>query len=356
MEFQIDFNWQIQTDGKSRPLDPLLLNLLAAIAEHGALQQAARQTHVSYRHAWGSMEKWQAIFGLPLIEKQRGRGTTLAPAGQYLLQAHQHLQARLLPQLSNQATQLRQQMQQLQTSQNQSRLTIFASHGLAVSALREQLTQQQIAVDLHFHGSLESLQELQRGHCDIAGFHIPVGALGQQIADQYLALLDARQVSLIYLVRRQQGLMVAAGNPLNIRDLKDLSNSDLRFINRQRGSGTRLLFDQLLSAHQIAPTSIEGYQQEEFTHMAVAAMIASGAADCGFGIAAVADKFALDFLPICEEHYCLAIPTNRLQTEPVQALLNTLKASPWRQSLADLTGYDLSQTGQMVSFEAIFGR
>ncbi|MDT8311983.1 MAG: substrate-binding domain-containing protein, partial [Methylophaga sp.] len=316
MEFQIDFNWQIQTDGKSRSLDPLLLNLLAAIAEHSALQQAARQTQVSYRHAWGLMEKWQAIFGLPLIEKQRGRGTTLAPAGQYLLQAHQHLQARLLPQLSNQATQLRQQMQQLQTSQNQPRLTIFASHGLAVSALREQLTQQQIAVDLHFHGSLESLQELQRGHCDIAGFHIPVGVLGQQIADQYLALLDARQVSLIYLVHRQQGLMVAAGNPLNIRDLKDLSKNDLRFINRQRGSGTRLLFDQLLSAQQIAPASILGYQQEEFTHMAVAAMIASGAADCGFGIAAVADKFALDFLPICEEHYCLAIPTNRLQTEP----------------------------------------
>ncbi len=356
MEFQIDFNWQIQMDGKNRPMDPLLLNLLAAIADHGALQQAARQTHVSYRHAWGLMEKWQAILGLPLIEKQRGRGTTLAPAGQYLLQAHQHLQARLLPQLSNQATQLRQQMQQLKTIQNQPRMTIFASHGLAIGALREQLTQQQIAVDLHFHGSLESLQELQRDHCDIAGFHIPVGALGQQIADQYLSLLDTRQVSLIYLVRRQQGLMMKAGNPLNIRDLSDLSKNELRFINRQRGSGTRLLFDQLLSAHQIAPASIKGYQQEEFTHMAVAAMISSDAADCGFGIAAVADKFALDFLPICEEHYCLAIPTNRLQTEPVQALLNSLKATHWRQSLAGLAGYDLSQSGQMVSFETIFGR
>ncbi|HET8806790.1 MAG TPA: substrate-binding domain-containing protein, partial [Methylophaga sp.] len=221
---------------------------------------------------------------------------------------------------------------------------------------RERLTQQEIAVDLHFHGSLESLQELQRGHCDIAGFHIPVGELGQQIADQYLALLDARQISLIYLVRRQQGLMVAAGNPLNIRNLMDLSKGGLSFINRQRGSGTRLLFDQLLSAQQIAPTSIKGYQQEEFTHMAVAAMIASGAADCGFGIAAVANKFALDFLPICEEHYCLAITTKRLQTEPVQALLNSLKASEWRQSLAGLAGYDLSQSGQMVSFEAIFGR
>ncbi|MDX1573409.1 MAG: substrate-binding domain-containing protein [Methylophaga sp.] len=356
MEFHIDFNWQIQTGTESRALEPLLLNLLSAINEHGALQQAAKDVGVSYRHAWGMMEKWQQLFGLPLIEKQRGRGTRLAPAGKYLLQAHQHLQARLLPQLINQATQLRQQIEELKTSQNQSRLTIFASHGLAISALREQLTQQEIAVDLHFHGSLESLQELHRGHCDVAGFHIPVGKLGQQIADQYLALLDAKQISLIYLVRRQQGLMITAGNPLRIRDLTDLSKNGLRFINRQRGSGTRLLFDQLLSAQQITPASIKGYQQEEFTHMAVAAMIASGAADCGFGIAAVADKFALDFLPICEEHYCLAIPTNRLLTEPVQALLNSLKAPNWRQSLAGLAGYDLSQSGQMVGFANIFGR
>ncbi len=355
MEFQIDFNWQIQTDGKSRALDPLLLNLLAAIAEHGALQQAARQTHVSYRHAWGLMEKWQAIFGLPLIEKQRGRGTNLAPAGQYLLQAHQHLQARLLPQLSNQATQLRLQMQQLQSAQNPARLKIFASHGLAVSALRDRLNHQQIAVDLHFHGSLESLQGLQQGQCDIAGFHIPVGELGRQIAHQYLALLDKKQIQLIYLVRRQQGLMLATGNPLNLRELNDLLTPGLRFINRQQGSGTRLLLDQLLTAQQISTAGIEGYQLEEFTHMAVAAMIASGAADCGFGIAAVAEKFALDFLPVCEEHYCLAIPENCMQAEPVQALLNTLKSADWQQSLTGLAGYDLAESGQMVSFSEIFG-
>lgn len=137
MEFHIDFNWQIQTDNETRALEPLLLNLLAAISEQGALQQAAKDVGVSYRHAWGMMEKWQQVFGLPLIEKQRGRGTHLAPAGQYLLQAHQHLQARLLPQLSNQATHLRQQMQQLQTTRNPARLKVFASHGLAVSALRD---------------------------------------------------------------------------------------------------------------------------------------------------------------------------------------------------------------------------
>lgn len=355
MEFQIDFNWQIQTETGTHALDPLLLHLLAAINEHGALQQAARQLNVSYRHAWGLMEKWQQVFGLPLIEKQRGRGTRLAPAGQYLLQAHQHLQARLLPQLSNQATQLRHQLQQLQAASQPHRLKIFASHGLAVGALQRQLLQQEIAVDLHFHGSLESLQALNAGDCDIAGFHIPVGELGRQMAPDYLRLLNSQTITLIYLVRRQQGLMLAAGNPLNIQSLADLQNPQLHFINRQRGSGTRLLLDQLLTAQQIDPAHVHGYVQEEFTHMAVAAMIASGAADCGFGIAAVAQKFALDFLPLCEEHYCLAIPKNRMQDNAVQAMLKTLQGADWRQPLHGLSGYDLSQSGQTVRFSDIFG-
>ena len=89
--------------------------------------------------------------------------------------------------------------------------------------------------------------------------------------------------------------------------------------------------------------------------MAVAAMIASGAADCGFGIAAVAQKFALDFLPLCEEHYCLAIPQNRMQDNAVQAMLKTLQGAEWRQPLHGLSGYDLSQSGQTVRFSDIFG-
>ncbi len=355
MEFHIDFNWQIQTDNETRALEPLLLNLLAAISEQGALQQAAKDVGVSYRHAWGMMEKWQQVFGLPLIEKQRGRGTHLAPAGQYLLQAHQHLQARLLPQLSNQATHLRQQMQQLQTTRNPARLKVFASHGLAVSALRDALNQQQIAADLHFHGSLESIQALQQGQCHIAGFHIPTGELGQIMAQDYLALLDPHTTQLVYLVRRQQGLMLASGNPLHIQHLKDLPGSDMRFINRQRGSGTRLLLDQLLVELQLDSGQIQGYNQEEFTHMAVAAMVASGGADCGFGIAAVANKFALDFLPLCEEHYCLAIPVTRLTDPDIQTILETLNTAAWQQSQAGVPGYDLTRSGKLVSFNEIFG-
>lgn len=355
MEFQIELNWWWKNTTQRLPVDPLLLKLLAVINRSGSLQQAARQCQVSYRHAWGLMEKWQDLIGQALIIKQRGKGTVLSEAGRCLLNAHQQLNARLSPELANQATDLSQQLMALQSRQHPQRFRLHASHGLAVSALREQLTAQQIAVDLHFHGSLESLQALAAGHCDIAGFHIPVGKLGQQIAPQYLTLMDSENLSLIYLVKRQQGLMLAAGNPLNIQSFSDLSETDLRFINRQRGSGTRLLLDQLLQDQRINANTIKGYAQEEFTHMAVAAMVASNAADCGFGIAAVAEKFTLDFLPLCEEHYCLAIPTRRLQEDTVQALLRTLSTEQWRQSLEGLQGYDLSQSGQPVSFAQVFG-
>lgn len=355
MEFQIELNWWWKNTGHRQPIDPLLIKLLAAIDSYGSLQQAARHCQVSYRHAWGLMEKWQDLFGLPLIIKQRGKGTALSEAGRCVLNAHQQMRARLSPELANQATELSRQLMALQSRHHPQRLRLHASHGLAVSELRQQLTQQQIAVDLHFHGSLESLQALAAGHCDIAGFHIPVGKLGQQIAPQYLNLMDSENLSLIYLVRRQQGLMMPAGNPRNIHSLNDLSGTDLRFMNRQPSSGTRLLLDQLLLDQGMDAGSIRGYSQEEFTHMAVAAMVASGAADCGFGIAAVADKFALDFLPLCEEHYCLAIPKRRLQEDAVQALLQILNTEQWRQSLAGLRGYDLSQSGQPVSFKQVFG-
>lgn len=354
MEFHIDFNWQIQSNNENWPVDPLLLNLLSAIDKHGSLQSAARDNDVSYRHAWGLMEKWRERFQLPLIEKHRGRGTRLAPAGQHLLQAHQHLQARLLPQLSNQATQLRQQIQQLRTAQTPARLKVFASHGLAVSALRDELNQQQIAVDLHFHGSLESLLALQQQQCDIAGFHIPTGPLGKQLAPDYLSLIDPETTQLCYLVKRQQGIMIANGNPLYIQKMTDLTRPDVRFINRQRGSGTRLLLDQMLLSEQLNGSDIQGYNQEEFTHMAVAAMVASGVADCGFGIAAVAAKFNLDFLPLCEEHYCLAIPKSYLEDPRIQSILAFLKSDDWHTSQADVPGYDVSQSGQFVSFADIF--
>lgn len=355
MNIQINFLWQIEHEGKTITVDPILFNLLTSLNSLGSLQQAALQCQVSYRHAWGLMEKWEKLFGSPLVIKHRGRGAKLTEAGEKLLQAQQQLQARHAPQLANQATELAHQLSRIQQSQQHYHLKIYASHGLAVSALRDTLNQlKDMPVELHFHGSVESLRALKENQCDIAGFHVPEGELGKRVSSQYLQHISPENHRLIYLVRRLQGLMVPKGNPLAIRTLADLSNGNYRFINRQKDSGTRLLLDQLLALQHIAPTTITGYQQEEFTHMAVAAMVASGVADCGFGIAAVAKKFGLDFVPIQWEHYCLAVSQQQFEHESVQALLECVNGKTFHNALADLEGYELSRCGQEVTFEQIF--
>ncbi|WP_430008892.1 substrate-binding domain-containing protein [Methylophaga lonarensis] len=355
MNIQIQFSWQVEFDGKYINVDPVLFDLLSAVEAEGSLQKAVATCGISYRFAWGLLENWSTRLGSALIIKQRGRGTKLATAGEKLLQTHQQLQARYAPNLANQATEISQQLARLHQAEQNPHLKIFASHGLAVSALKERLNLvDRSPVELQFHGSLESLRALARGQCDIAGFHLPEGPIGSQLGQQYLQFLSAQKHTLVYLVRRLQGFMVAKGNPLSIHTLLDLQQKKPKFVNRQKGSGTRLLFDQLIAQHGISTEQISGYEQEEFTHMAVAAMIASGVADCGFGIAAAASRFSLDFVPIQWEHYCLAFNTAQMTTKPVQDLLECLVSTELKTDLGILEGYELSRSGQLVSFEEIF--
>jgi len=357
LNIQINFLWQIEHEGKTVTVDPVLFSLLTSLDQLGSLQQAALQCQTSYRHAWGLMEKGEKLFGSPLIIKHRGRGAKLTEAGEKLLQAQRQLQARHAPQLANQATELAHQLSSIQQAQKNYHLRIYASHGLAVSALRDTLNQlQDMPVELHFHGSLESLRALKENQCDIAGFHVPEGELGKRVSSQYLQHISPENHRLIYLVRRLQGLMVPKDNPLSIHSLADLSKGGYHFINRQKDSGTRLLLDQLLDLQHIDPMTITGYKQEEFTHMAVAAMVASGAADCGFGIAAAAQKFGLNFVPIQWEHYCLAVNQQQFEHESVQTLFECVNGHAFQNALVDLEGYQLDRCGQEVAFEQIFGK
>lgn len=355
MNIQIHFLWKIHLNDETISIEPLVFELLVAIEDLGSLQQAAARCHTSYRHAWGLMEKWHELLGSPLVIKQRGRGAQLTALGEKLVQAHQQLHARYAPQLANHATDLTHELSRLgQHDSNQ--LKFFTSHGLAVSALRDNLNQlQQLPVELHFHGSLQSLRALHANQCDIAGFHLPEGEVGQQLATAYQSYLNPHQHQLIYLVRRLQGLMVAKGNPLSIHSLSDLVSSGCRFINRQNQSATRVLLDKLLEHHQIDSTLIHGFEQVEYTHMAVAAMVASNAFDCGFGLAAAAKKFGLDFIPLQWEHYCLAVNKEKLHDQNMQILLNCLKSPAYLEELAGLEGYQMDRCGEAVDFTTIFG-
>ena len=354
MDIKLNINWQISAL-EEQSVDPLLFELLAEIKILGSLKQATIKTNVSYRFAWGLLTKWQQILGQPLVLLERGRGASLSPAGEKLLNANSQLIARFAPALDNFSTQFKREFETLLDKANSPSLSIFASHGLAIGTLRELLnTQSNFKLDLHFHGSLESLRALNNGECEIAGFHIPDGPLAKTLAPQYINILDPKKYQLIYVVKRNQGLMVQQGNPKNIQSIKSLRDDKVEFINRQTDSGTRLLLDQLLDAEGVSSNEVMGYENEEFTHMAVAAMIASNVVDVGFGIAPMADKFKLEFIPLVWEHYCLAIPIALAHDDRVKLIASLLQSHDFKQDLVGFSGYDVSRSGEIVPFKDIF--
>jgi putative molybdopterin biosynthesis protein len=153
----------------------------------------------------------------------------------------------------------------------------------------------------------------------------------------------------IALVGRQQGLLVRKGNFKGIQSLNDLTRSDVVFVNRQRGAGTRVLLDYHFSLLGIAPDAVRGYNQEEYTHLSVAAAVASGRADCGLGIAAAAEALELDFIPLYQERYDLIIPLEYDHSSLISPIYQIIDNPTFRRAVASLPGYDVSIMGQQIA-------
>ncbi|MGD8477907.1 MAG: substrate-binding domain-containing protein, partial [Burkholderiales bacterium] len=181
------------------------------------------------------------------------------------------------------------------------------------------------------------------------GFHLAEGGLGSELVGRYGPLLQSDAHRFIHLVRRVQGLYVAKGNPKKIRTLSDLGRDDIRIINRQQGSGTRILFDHLLLHAGLQGNLIKGYQSEEFTHAAVAAYVASGVADAGFGVEPPARQFGMDFIPVASENYFLACDAQKLKEPGGAKLHSLLSGDSFRQTVKELPGYDASLAGHVLT-------
>ena len=182
-----------------------------------------------------------------------------------------------------------------------------------------------IGVDLRYVSNQNSLVALAQGACDLSGVHIPRGELRAQSIKACRDWLDPREDRVISFVTREMGLMVKRDNPLKIGSLKDLVTSKARFVNRDHDSGTRALFDQLLAQQRISEAKINGAQQMEFTHAAVAAYVASGMADAAFGVEAAARQFGLDFVRLLTEDYFFVCRRAFLETEPMRRILDIMK-------------------------------
>jgi molybdate transport repressor ModE-like protein len=342
--------WRFR-NADDRELDMTLLELLDAIERTGKLTAAARIAGLSHRHAWNLIEKWTAFLGAPLVAIERGRGTQLSALGAKVLWAGKLAQARLEPELENLAAEMASTLMD-PAREAAPTLRIRASHDFCLPVLRElAYRSNKLSVDLRFRGSAESLDTLRRGACDLAGFHVTEGPLGRGPALLYTQALGGVH-HLIRVATRVQGLLVRQGNPAGVRQPADLARPGLRFINRQRDSGTRLLLDQLLQAAGIEPARIQGYENEEYTHAAVAAHIASGLADTGLGIEAAAVQFGLDFMPLATEHYYFAVHKDTLQRSELQYLLGLLRGNAFHDTVVGYHGERAHRTGEVASIES----
>jgi molybdate transport repressor ModE-like protein len=348
LKVEIRPDW-ILRDGAGTPTAlPALLALLTAVGRTGSISKAAVSCDMSYRHAWGLLQQFSAQFGAQLVHKVRGQGTLLSPLAEKLIWADRRISARLSPLLDSLASELQQELAHVLAADAQV-LRLTASHGFAVAALVAQLGEQGVTVDIKYRSSTEAVAALARGECDLAGFHLPVGQFEPAAAAAHRLWLDRERHAFLFLAFRQQGLFVAKGNPKRVTGLGDLVRPDLRFVNRQHGSGTRVLLELLLADRSLDPSRIAGFDSAEFTHAAVAAYVASGMADVSFGVETAARRFDLDFIPICRERYFLACDKTALATPPLVAARQAMASEAFRAVLAGLPGYDGSASGTLAT-------
>lgn len=200
-------------------------------------------------------------------------------------------------------------------------------------------------------GSMGGIMAIRRGETHAAGCHLLDTETGEYNLSFIHKYFPNGGVKLVRCVGRQQGMMVAKGNPLNIRQFSDIAREGIRYVNRQKGSGTRILTDYLCSQENLDTSAIYGYDREELTHTSVAAQIVSGSADAGMGIYSAANLYGLDFIPICLEEYDLLIPDHAWDTPQIQQMIATMKSDVFKEKILSLGGYTVENCGEIIPLD-----
>jgi molybdate transport repressor ModE-like protein len=353
MRIDIETIWRFHKPGSRQPTS-VMISFLKDIHETGKLTIAASRNQLSYRHAWSLVNDWSTFFGVPVVERAKGKGTKLTAFGEKLVWAGERLEARLGPQLDNLAQELATELKELLPN-HPAIIRVHASHGFAVSKLREMLNATAgMSIDLRYVSNQTSLVSLAHDTCDLAGVHLPRGELRKRSVNACREWVDNRIHRVVGFATREMGLMVKPGNPLRITTVEALVNPAIRFVNRDQDSGTRLLFDHILNQHRIDAEQVNGYQQVEFTHAAVAAYVASDMADVAFGVEAAARHFGLEFVRLLTEDYYFVCRETLLEQEPMKQILAVLRGAEFHGALAQLPGYAASDTGAIKSVNEVF--
>jgi putative molybdopterin biosynthesis protein len=341
--------------GAKRQLDNPLFEILSTVHRFGSVGEAARELDLSYRHVWGALKKWETELGQELLLWNRGKRARLSAFGEKLLYAEERARARAQPLVANLVAEMEREFA-LAFDPGVHLVSLYASHDIALARLKDFTAKEGgLHLDMRFCGSTDALAALSRGECMMAGLHVGEDrAPGSLTQRTFKRLLKPGLHKLIAFLGREQGLMVAAGNPKRVAGPADIRRAGMRFVNRQQGSGTRIEIDQMLEREGIATSAVNGYERMEATHLAVAAAVASGQADIGFGIRAAAAAYGLDFIPLMREQYYLACLKESLDHPAVQRLMALLRLEQWREAIADLPGYDSAGSGEVQSLKAAF--
>jgi len=296
-----------------------LLGLLAALSRTASLREAAPAAGLSYRHAWGLLGAGARALGAPLVDMQRGRGARLTAYGRRLIEADAHVRAVLDAQQERLRREVREMLEAARPAK-EARLSLQASHDLALPLLA-QAAAPRLRLDIAFRGADECLAALARGECDLAGFHVADALPRAAAAAASLGRwLDPKKHQLLHFVAREQGIIVRPG--ARVRGVGDLARPGLRFLNRPPGAGPH-----------------------DDVDLAVAAAVAEGRAEAGFGLRAAAARYGLEFVPLATERYYLALQRRSLREAPTQLLLAALRSRAFLESAGQLPGYDASDAG-----------
>ena len=348
---RVELTYALRAAGEARrELHHPLIALLGAIHHQGSISAAARHLGLSYRHVWGELKRWERELGHTLVLWTKGQPARLAPFGSKLLWAERRAQARLAPQFDAIRAELERAFG-VAFDDGAEVIEVAASHDEGLRSLSTwAATHWKLHLDIRFSGSVDALSALNEGRAIVAGFHALKHARARSItARAYRPMLRPGHHKLIGFATRQQGLMVASGNPLAITGLRDLARGGVRAVNREPGTGTRLVLEELLADAGVDLRAIDGQEHVEPSHRAVAEAVASGRADAAFGIEAAARARGLDFLPLAEEHYYLATLADHLERSPLLALRASLASPQWQMALSVLPGYAPHRSGEVLS-------
>jgi molybdate transport repressor ModE-like protein len=314
----------LESSGKSHSSTDLssIAILLREVQRGKTIQSAAEALDVSYRTLWNQLKVAEKALGTPLLLSTKGHGSKLSPAAESFLNSVAEMERRFDRVSQDEVRRLSGELSSLINPRPVR--WVFCSSS---DPLIEQVIDGFAHIDYQTMGSGQALERLLSGDADIAGFHLP----DQDSLLQVQAHLKSAGMLAYPLMRRTQGLMVSTGNPLRIKKLADLARPEVRFINRQKGAGTRLLLDTLMEKEGIRSDRIRGYRHEEFTHTAVATAIVAGTADAALGLKYIAAQFRLGFVPLEEETFYLAMSTKVHASKPIQKFIQSLQALAAKQ-------------------------